>query len=62
MNMATLDSIQDFHLHLDKVCTSLEKLFLLVESDNDDLVQIAAPAMIHFRELLDAADAKGWSN
>lgn len=60
--MATLNSIQDFHLHLDKVCTSLEKLFLLVESDNDDLVQIAAPAMLQFRQLLDAADANGWSD
>lgn len=59
--MATLDSIQDFHLHLDKVCTSLEKLFLLVQEENDDLVQIVDPVMLRFRELLDEADIKGWS-
>lgn len=59
--MATVDSIQDFHLHLDKVCTSLEKLFLLVEGESDDLVQIAEPVMLRFRQLLDDGAEKGWA-
>lgn len=57
--MANADSIQDLHAHLDTVCTSLEKLFDLASNDHDDLVAAAAPAMLLFRQLLDAGAQHG---
>lgn len=59
--MADLDSIQDFHAHLDTVCTSLENLFDLANDEHENLVSAAAPAMLLFRELLDVGAQQGWA-
>lgn len=59
--MATLDSIQDFHVHLDTVCTSLEKLCQLAGDEHEDFVAAAEPAMLLFRELLDIGAQQGWA-
>lgn len=59
--MANLDSIQDFHAHLDTVCSSLEKLFQLAGDEHQDFVMAAEPAMLLFRELLDIGAERGWS-
>lgn len=59
--MANLDSIQDFHYHLSVVCTSLEKLFVLAHDEHSDLVDAAEPALLLFRELLDAGAQQGWA-
>lgn len=59
--MATLDSIQDFHAHLDTVCTSLEKLCVLAGDEHEDFVAAAEPAMLLFRELLDIGAQQGWA-
>lgn len=60
--MAGLDSIQDFHSQLDVVCTSFEKLFLLCSKDHQDLIDVAEPALLRFRELLDVAAQNGWAS
>lgn len=54
--MATLNSMRDFHTHLDTVCTSLEAIFRIAGSDHEELEAAAAPALLRFRELLDEAD------
>lgn len=54
--MATVNSIRDFHNQLADVCASLECLFRLSGPDHDELETAATPAMLRFRELLDAAD------
>jgi hypothetical protein len=59
--MATLDSIQDFHDHLDLVCSSLEKLSQLASDEHHDFIMAAQPAMLLFRELLDAGAQQGWA-
>lgn len=53
--MITVRSTRDFHSKLDAVCSSIEALFNLAA--DDDLVTAAQPALVRFRELLDAADS-----
>lgn len=54
--MAAVNSIRDFHNQLSDVCCSLECLFRLSGNDHEELETAANPAMLRFRELLDAAD------
>lgn len=60
--MASLDSIQDFHAHLDTVCTSLERLCQLAQDEHETFVSAAEPALLMFRQLLDTAADRGWSH
>lgn len=55
--MAAVHSIREFHNQLADVCDSLESLFRLAGSDHEAIQSAAHPAMLRFRELLDAADA-----
>lgn len=55
--MAEICSIRDFHSQLADVCSSLESLFQLAGSQYSEIESAASPAMIRFRELLDAGDA-----
>lgn len=54
--MATVNSIRDLHNQLADVCSALESLFRLAGQDHEELESAAHPAMMRFRELLDAGD------
>jgi len=54
--MVVLHSIRELHSELSTVCSSLECLFRLVGSDYSELEGAALPALLRFRELLDAGD------
>lgn len=55
--MAAVHSIRDFHNQLADVCDSLEAIFRLAGHDYEAVQSAAHPAMLRFRELLDAADS-----
>lgn len=55
--MAEVHSIRELHTELDIVCSSLECLFRLAAAEHEELESAASPAMMRFRELLDAGDS-----
>jgi len=55
--MVEVRSFRDFHSQLADVCSSLEALFHLAGLEHAALESAASPAMIRFRDLLDAGDA-----
>lgn len=60
--MAPINSIRDFHNELATVCDSLESLFRLAGRDYREIESAAIPAMLRFRQLLDAADSLSGSD
>ena len=54
--MATINSIREFHHELAVLCSSMESLFNLANSEHEELCLAVRPAMDRFRELLDLGD------
>jgi len=55
--MATVNSLCEFHSELDIVCSSLEAIFQLADSNYEVLDHAACPVLRRFRELLDVGDS-----
>jgi len=55
--MAAVHSIRDFHNQIAGICDALESIFRLAGPHHEEVQSAANPAMLRFRELLDAADA-----
>jgi hypothetical protein len=55
--MATVNSTRELHTELDAVCSALEALFDLASAEHSRIEAAALPAMLRFRQLLDASDS-----
>jgi len=54
--MVELNTTREFHNELCIVCTAFEALFRLAGPDYSEVEYAATPALLRFRELLDAGD------